>query len=91
VYYCERDYFHDPGDNAWMLVRAIRDAQLPMDLRLNLQKKGLTHLLVREDLLERYLKNNLAPEQFQLWTLFAQRHLKALFQAHGYSVYQIYG
>jgi 4-amino-4-deoxy-L-arabinose transferase-like glycosyltransferase len=91
VYYCERDYFHDTGENPWLLARAIQAAQDAKDLRLKLQKIGATHLFVREDLLQRFLKDNLAPERLQLWTLFTQQHLQGLFHARGYSLYQIHG
>jgi len=91
VYYSERDYFHDPGDNAWVLARMIQTAQDAKDLRLKLAQSGATHLLVREDLLQRFLNDNLAPEQLRLWSTFAQGHLQGLFHARGYSVYQIHG
>lgn len=91
VYYSERDYFHDPGENAWVLARMIQTAHDASDLNFKLAQSGATHLLVREDLLQRFLNDNLAPEQSRLWGIFAQRHLQGLFQARGYSVYQIHG
>jgi len=91
VYYCERDYFHDDGDNPWVLLRIIQSAREGSDIRAKLGEKGLTHLLVREELLGRFLANNLTSEQSKVWGSFAGGHLRRLFHSKGYSVYQIYG
>lgn len=91
VYYCERDYFHDSGDNPWILLRMIESAQNDSDLQVKLRERGLTHLLIRQDLLKRFLANNLAPERWKLWNSFASSHLVELFHARGYAVYQIHG
>ena len=91
AYYCERDYFHDAGDNAWVLVQMIQNAQNERDIGVKLRDRGLTHLLVREDLLKSFLGHNLTPEQWRRWSSFADHHLQALFYSRGYSVYQIHG
>lgn len=91
AYYCERDYFHDAGDNAWVLVQMIQNAKNGREIGGKLQDMGLTHLLVREDLLTRFLSHNLAPQQRERWSSFAGNHLQALFHFRGYSVYQIHG
>ena len=91
VYYCERDYFHDDGDNPWILLRMIQGAREGNDIQVKLRERGLTHLLVREELLGRFLVNNLTPEQWKIWRSFAGDHLMGLFHSKGYSVYQIYG
>ena len=91
VYYSKRDYFHDAGDNAWILLRIIQNAQSKDAIKLSLRNQGLTHLLAREDLLNRFLTNNLNSEQLRRWSSFARLHLQPLFRARGYSVYQIHG
>lgn len=91
VYYCTREYFHDGGEYAWTLLRVISAARDGDDLYAGLRQNGLTHLLVRDNLLEAFLNNNLTTEQKKLWVSFANGHLKRLFHSRGYSVYQIYG
>jgi len=91
VYYCERDYFHDDGDNPWILLRTIQSAREGNDIRVKLRERGLTHLLVREELLGRFLANNLTSEQSKVWGSFAGGHLMGLFHSRGYSVYRIHG
>jgi len=91
VYYSERDYFHDACDNAWILLRIIQNAQNEDAIKLSLRNQGLSHLLAREDLLNRFLTNNLNSEQLKMWGSFTRLHLQLLFQARRYSVYLIHG
>jgi len=91
VYYCLRDYFHDPGDHAWSLVRMIQEAQSERGVKTKLEEKGLTHLLVRDELLEKFLRNNLSSEKQKLWESFVALHLRGLFRDQRYSLYQVHG
>jgi hypothetical protein len=90
AYYCERDYFHDGGELPGFLLGAVRAAKAPEDIHHQLRKKRLTHLLVREDLLVRFLRGNLAEAQLLTWDRFAAGHLKGLFRHNGYSVFEIH-
>ena len=91
VYYCVRDYFHDPGDLAWSLVRMIQEAQNEDGVKTKLEEKGLTHLLVRHELLQGFLRNNLSSEKQKLWDSFVALHLRGLFRDQRYSLYQVHG
>lgn len=91
AYYCERDYFHDGGELPGLLLGAIRSAKGPADVDRQLKEKRLTHLLVRDDLLLRFLRDNLTPAQQSVWDGFASSHLKGLFRQSGYSVLQLHG
>jgi hypothetical protein len=91
VYYCVRDYFHDPGDLAWSLVRMIQEAQNENGVKTKLEEKGLTHLLVRHELLQGFLRNNLSSEKQKLWDSFVALHLRGLFRDQRYSLYQVHG
>lgn len=91
AYYCERDYFHDGVELPGFLLGAIRAAKSPADVYRQLTKKQLTHLLVREDLLVRFLHDNLSAAELSTWNGFASTHLRGLFRSNGYSVVQIHG
>lgn len=91
AYYCRRDYFHDPGDNPWILVRMVRQAESGEKLNAKLRDRGITHLLTRDELFARFMVNNLSPEQLSVWNSFAREHLRGLFNVQGYSVFGIYG
>lgn len=91
VYYSQRDYYHDPGNNPWYLMWMIENSQSEEGIVEKLREKGLTHLLVREDLLKEFLRGNLVPEKQRVWDSFVFNHLKGLFRDRRYSVYQING
>jgi 4-amino-4-deoxy-L-arabinose transferase-like glycosyltransferase len=91
AYYCERAYFHDGGELPGLLIGAIRSAQEPADIGRRLQEKQLTHLLIREDLLFRFLHDNLTATEQSLWANFAANRLQLLFRDRGYSVLQMHG
>jgi hypothetical protein len=90
-YYCEREYFHDGGELPGFLLTAIRSAKAPADVAGQLKAKHLTHLLVRDELLIRFLRDNLDPAQQRLWDAFATNHVKSMFRDRGYSVLQLHG
>jgi hypothetical protein len=89
AYYCDRDYFHDPGEGAWTLIHMVRGSRNGNDVRAKLEERGLTHLVVRERLLGPFLSNNLTSEEWTRWQTFAQSYLQGLFHSRGYSVYRI--
>jgi hypothetical protein len=90
-YYCDREYFHDGGELPGFLLAAIRSAKEPADIGRQLESKHLTHLLVRDELLSRFLRDNLDPAYQRVWDSFALSHLKTLFRDRGYSVLQLHG
>jgi len=90
-YYCERDYFHDGGELPAFLLNAIQTAQGPAQVESMLRRQGITHLMVRTELLARYLINNLPPAKLILWNEFAASRLSLSFQEYGYALYQVHG
>ena len=91
AYYCERDYFHDMGDNDSVLLQVIQSAKNSDEIGVKLRERGLTHLLAREDLLQRFLANNLTADNWDRWNGFVRAHAEKLYQDGRYSVYQIHG
>ncbi len=90
-YYSLRNYIHDTGDHASSLVRMIQRSSNESELRAELAKEQLTHLLVRDALLKRYLGTNLSVDKQRLWGVFMNRHLRRIYQDRHYSVYQLHG
>ncbi len=90
-YHCLRDYFHDGGDLPAFLQGAILSAQEPAQVEHLLRRRGITHLMVRTDLLARYLGENLPPAKIALWNEFAVSRLSLNFQERGYALYKLHG
>jgi 4-amino-4-deoxy-L-arabinose transferase-like glycosyltransferase len=91
AYYCEREYFHDGGELPGFLFAAAQSAKEPADIARRLEAQHLTHLLVRDELLLRFLSDNLSPAQQRVWDSFATHHLTSMFRDRGYSVLQLHG
>ena len=90
VYYTDLDYIHDPGTLPWQLLQMIRGVKSTEDLKTQFRGKGLTHLLVREQLLRRFLADNLSLREEMIWDSFATRYLVRHFSERGYTLYQIH-
>lgn len=90
AYYCDRDYFHDGGELPGLLLSAIQTAREPSQIGNALKAKGITHLMIREDLLARFLRNNLNASQGILWNAFVSQHLQLRFRDRGYALYDFH-
>jgi hypothetical protein len=91
AYYCRRECFYDHGDTPALLLRWLRQARDEKSLKQELDARKLTHLMAREDLVIRYLENNLTLEQQRVWQAFTRRHLTAVFSSRGFSLYRVHG
>jgi hypothetical protein len=91
AYYCRRDCFYDYGETPALLLQWVRNAGTEKSVKQELDARRLTHFVIREDLLQRYLASNLTPRQQEVWRAFARRYLKGLFSSQGFSLYQIDG
>jgi 4-amino-4-deoxy-L-arabinose transferase-like glycosyltransferase len=91
AYYCDREYFHDGGDLPGYLLAAIRAAKSPEQIAGALNRKQITHLIVREDLLTEFLTHNLTASEATIWNQFAQSRLDLQFRDRGNAVYHIHG
>jgi hypothetical protein len=91
AYYCKRDYFHDGGDLPGYLLSAVRTAKTPDQIIQALKRKQITHLTVRDDLLEKFMTINLTPDRAVLWNEFAKSRLKLIFRDRDHSVYELNG
>jgi Dolichyl-phosphate-mannose-protein mannosyltransferase len=91
AYYCRRSYFYDGGELPWVLLQTINTAEDPRGIEKQLKERNLTHLMAREELLQRFLIHNLPAQKLGLWQAFKERMLKELYHARGYSLYQING
>ncbi len=91
AYYCERDYVHDGGELPGFLMSVIQSAKDLSEIGKTLKKQGITHLMVREDLLVRFLNNNLNRSQQIVWNGFVAQQLRLRFRDRGYALYQLDG
>jgi len=91
TYHCETDCFHDRNDLPGVLLGAIRAARKLEQIGQILERENITHLMVREDFLKRFLTANLTPVEGELWNEFVTNQLKLVFRQGVYAIYQLRG
>jgi len=87
-YYCDRPY---TLDRDYAFYRSVKDAKRPEHLAAELQGKGITHLLIRYDLFDRWKRDPLifTDHERSLLNQFMNDHTKPLFFNRKYAVFML--
>ena len=88
-YYCDRQYVYDYPPSAKGFHTLIQTAATPQDTARLLRQKGITHLLIREDLFIDYIETNFTMEEKRNVGGFMNHMTKRLFVHRGYGLYEI--
>jgi hypothetical protein len=76
---CDNEYFR----------RTVRASQSPADLIRRLDRRGISHLLVRLDIFNQWADHQFKPsEKLLLQSFFGERLLR-LYQGHGYALFEL--
>ncbi len=85
-YYSDREMVFDIG---WLL-KTIKEADTPGKIASSLiNKKKITHLLVRYDLFDEWVGSNFDDKTRNRLSIFLKTHLKLLFSKSGYGLFQL--
>lgn len=84
-YYCDRDYLF--GVN--MLAQIVKRAETPEQMLADLLNRKITHLLVRQDLFEKWIKMNLDANKRPILIGFFGKYLEKIYFNRGYGVYRL--
>jgi len=85
IYYSDRKMMTDPG----MLLRAVRGSDTSQGISDALKKMGLTHLIIRSDLFESWMGNNLEKKQRELIRKALGEQMKLLYFKNGYALFEL--
>lgn len=87
-YYCDRPYVLDRD---YEFYRMVKNASRPEQLAAGLQGKGVTHLLIRYDLFDRWKRDPVIFEDHEcsLLNQFMKDHTKTLFIKRKYAVFML--
>ena len=83
-YYVDREILIDVG----LLQKAISAASSPEAIGRYLKQRGITHILLRFDLLKRWGLTNLTHAQIGLFNGFFTAQTRPLFAKRGFGLYQ---
>jgi hypothetical protein len=81
-YYCERDYVLGGS----LIGRVFLQSKNPEEIRLRLEREGITHLLIYHHLFEKWVENNFSSEDADVVRAFFKRYVRLLFYEKGFSV-----
>jgi len=87
-YYCNREYVFDVVANRSLLHQLVKMSRKPEQILQGLRSKGITHMLIRYDIFDRWVKDedNFSIRDQELLARFFERHVKLLYFKWGYGV-----
>lgn len=88
-YYCDRSYLLDIIGNRGMLHQILKRSNRSEEILKGLKSKGITHLLIRYDLFEPWVKSDFTITEQKLTEKFFKEHVKLLYFKWGYGVSQL--
>jgi len=85
-YYCDREYIFDMNNNRSMLKSFVAASQSTEDLLLQIQGRGITHLLINYRIFDRWVKDTFTAKEQEFLSEFLQKHLRLLSFKAGYGL-----
>ncbi len=88
-YYCDRKYVFDMNNSKSTLRQLVKKTNTPEKILLGLKGMGITHLLINDDIFDRWLKINFTTKDREVSKAFFKRYVKLLFFKWGYGIFQL--
>jgi 4-amino-4-deoxy-L-arabinose transferase-like glycosyltransferase len=87
-YYCDREYVLDAVSNRSLLRQLVKRSREPGEILEGLRSNGITHMLIRYDIFDRWVKEegNFTPREQELLMTFFKRHVELLYFKWDYGV-----
>ena len=85
-YYCDREYVFDTVHNTSLLGSLLKQANDPEEVLARLKEMRITHLFIRYDIFEPWVRNQFNPKDKQVWNAFLKKYVKLLYFKWGYGV-----
>jgi hypothetical protein len=87
-YYCDREYLLDMVSNRSLLRQLVKRSRKPEEILQGLRGNGITHMLIRYDIFDRWVKDedNFTIREQELLGRFFKRHVELLYFKWGFGV-----
>ena len=87
-YYCDREYVLDMVSNRSLLHQLVKRSRKPEEILQGLRGNGITHMLIRYDIFDRWVKDedNFTIRERELLGRFFKRHVELLYFKWGYGI-----
>jgi len=77
------------NNNRSTFNKIVKRSGEPETIFLGLENMGITHLLIRYDIFDKWVKTNLTPRDLEVMKAFFKKYVKFLFLKWGYGVSQL--
>jgi hypothetical protein len=85
-YYCDRDYLFDMQKGVSTFWEIVKRTNSPEEVLTELKKMGVTHLLIRYDIFDRWVENDFEDRERTIVSQFFKKYVKSLYLKWGYGV-----
>jgi hypothetical protein len=85
-YYCDREYLFDMTSNRSMLKSFVEASQSTQDLLLQMQGRGITHLLINYRIFGQWVKGTFTDDEQVFLKDFFRKHTRLLYFKEGYGI-----
>lgn len=90
AYYCERDFLFEARDRKYSILKELlQEAKQPYDLYSGLKKLGITHILIRYEMFDKWLQLDLSPILQQKLKFYFHHYVQRRFSYGGYGVFEL--
>jgi hypothetical protein len=90
-YYLNRDYRNEPSFGMNTLQHMIYNSAKENRFKEYIRSLGVTHILMRVDLVNEFLKNNISKDNIERFLRIEKKYWKKVYENNGYAVWDILG
>lgn len=88
-YYLDRDYRNEPSFGVSTLNKMVISSTGEEEFKEYIGSMGVTHILIRTDLVDKYLKDNFSPEKIKRLLTLENKYWRKIYENNGYSVWNV--
>jgi len=88
-YYLDRTYRNEPSFGMDTLNKMINSSTGEEKFKEYIKSMGVTHILMRTDLVDNYLKDNFSAEEIKRFLSLVKKHWRKVYENNGYAVWNI--
>jgi hypothetical protein len=90
-YYLERSYKNEPSFGRNTINRMVKSAANEEKFLKFIRSMDVTHILMRTDLVDNYLKNNFSQRKIERFMILVNKHWKQTYENNNHAVWDIQG
>jgi len=88
-YYLDRTYKNEPSFGMSTISHMVTISAKEEKFKEYIQSMDVTHILMRTDLVDNYLKNNFSQEEIKRFMNLLKKYWKIIYERRGYAVWKI--